>query len=118
MKKIEQEGEPNTKKLLEENKMSSETENYKKQRLAPLKRLNQGDENELERKLRLLSRWLLANSSGWPWRQKKNEEQDLRMMQLPNSSGWPKIQTSKTGEDGSYHTAHIDPGDWGRKTRK
>ena len=34
-------------------------------------------------------RWSLANSSGWPWRQKKKEEQDWRMMQLPNGSGRP-----------------------------
>ena len=31
-------------------------------------------------------------------------------MQLPNGSGWPWRWTkkkSKTGEDGSYHTAHV-----------
>ena len=26
--------------------------------------------------------WSIANSSGWPWRQKKKEEQDWRMLQL------------------------------------
>ena len=55
----------------------------------------------------------LANSSGWPWRQKKKEEQDWSMMQLPNDSGWPWIRTkkvkSKTGEDGRYHTAFVSP---------
>ena len=42
MKKIEQEGEQ--KKLLEEKKRSSETEDREKQSLATLKRLKQGDE--------------------------------------------------------------------------
>ena len=31
-------------------------------------------------------RWSLANSSGWPWRQKKKEEQDWRMLQLPETA--------------------------------
>ena len=57
-------------------------ENHEKQRLATLKRLKRGDDNELERNLRDWRRWSLANSSGWPWRQKKKEEQDSRMMQL------------------------------------
>ena len=39
-----------TKKLQEEKKRLSETEDHEKQRLATLKRLKQGDENELERK--------------------------------------------------------------------
>ena len=34
-------------------KRSSETDDHEKQRLATLKRLKRGDENELERKLRL-----------------------------------------------------------------
>ena len=42
-----------TKKLQEEMKRSSETEDHEKQHLATLKRLKRGDENELERKLRL-----------------------------------------------------------------
>ena len=42
-----------TKKLQEEYKRSSETEDYKKQLLATLKRLKRGDESELESKLRL-----------------------------------------------------------------
>ena len=49
------------------------------------------------------------------------EEQDLRMMQLPNGSGWPWRRTKKedkTGEDGSYHTAQVGPGDRGRKKSK
>ena len=42
-----------TKKLQEEKKRSLETEYHEKQRLATLKRLKRGDENELERKLML-----------------------------------------------------------------
>ena len=48
---IEQEGKP--KKYKRKRKQSSETEDHQKQRLATLERLKQGDENELERKLRL-----------------------------------------------------------------
>ena len=39
--------------MQEEKKRSSETEDHEKQRLATLKILKQGDENKLERKLRL-----------------------------------------------------------------
>ena len=39
---------------------------------------------------------MLANSSGWPWSQKKNEEQDWKMMQIPNGSGSPWRRTKKT----------------------
>ena len=42
-----------TKKLQEEKKRSSETEDHEKQLLATPKRLKQGDENESERRLRL-----------------------------------------------------------------
>ena len=54
--------------------------NHKKQRLATLKRLKRGDDNELERNLRLEK--VVARS-------KKKEEQDWRMMHLPKDSGWP-----------------------------
>ena len=77
-----------TKKLLEEKKRSSETEDNEKQHLATLKRLKRGDENELERKLRL-EKVVASKQLSWPWRQKKKEEQDWRIMQLPNGSGWP-----------------------------
>ena len=50
VKMIEQEGEP---KSTRGKKRSSETEDHQKQHLAILKRLKRGDENELERKLRL-----------------------------------------------------------------
>ena len=42
-----------TKKLQEEKKRSSETEDHEKQCLATLKRLKRSDENELENNLRL-----------------------------------------------------------------
>ena len=42
------------------------TENHEKQ---TIKRLKRSDYNELERNLRLE----LANSSGWPWRQKRKK---------------------------------------------
>ena len=41
------------KKIQEEKKRSPQTEDHKKQCLATLKRLKRGDENELDRKLRL-----------------------------------------------------------------
>ena len=67
---IEQEEE--LKKLQEENKMSSETEDHEKQCLATLKLLNRGDENELERKLRLEK----VVTSKLAWKRNKKEEQD------------------------------------------
>ena len=63
------------KKLQMEKKRSSETEDHEKQQLATLKRLKQDDKNELERKLRL-GKVVATNSSDWPWRRKKKEEQD------------------------------------------
>ena len=87
-----------TKKLQEEKKKSSETEDHEKQRLATLKRLKRGDENELERKLRL--------------------EKVVASKQLRLAVGDGKRKKSKTGGDGSYHTAQVGPGDRGRKKSK
>ena len=67
-----------TKKLQEEKKRSSETEDHQKQRLATLKRLKRGDDNELERKLRLEK--VVASKTPQVGRRKKKEEQDWRMM--------------------------------------
>ena len=61
-----------TKKLQEEKKRSSETEDHEKQHLTTLSRLKRGDENELERKLRL-ERWSLTNTSGGDGRRKKSK---------------------------------------------
>ena len=44
-------------------------------------------------------RWSLANRTGWPWRQKKKDEQYWRMMHLPNGSGWPWRRTKKEKQD-------------------
>ena len=52
MKRLEQEGEPKKKTTRGKEKVV-ETEDHQKQRLATLKRLKRGDENELERKLRM-----------------------------------------------------------------
>ena len=50
-----------TKKTTREKERSSETEDHEKQYLATLKRLKRGDENELERNLRLREGGPLAN---------------------------------------------------------
>ena len=85
----------NQKKTTQEGKKrSSETENHMKQRLATLKRLKRGDDNELKRNQSLekvvaskqlrsameteeerRARLQLPN---WPWRQTKKEKQDWR----------------------------------------
>ena len=66
-----------TKKVQEEKKRSSETEDHQEQRLATLKRLKRGDENELERKLRLEK---VVASKHFRLAVEKKEEQDWRMM--------------------------------------
>ena len=77
------------KKLQEEKKRSSETEDHEKQHQATMKRLKRGDENELVRKLRLEKVVTSKQLRLLLWRWKKKEQQDWRMMQLPHSSGWP-----------------------------
>ena len=67
---------------------NKKTENHKKQRLATLKRLKRGDDNALERNLRLekvvdIEQLRLAVVI------EKKDEQDWRMFLLPNGSGWP-----------------------------
>ena len=88
----EQEGR--TKKLQEGKKRLSETQDHEKQRLATLKRLKRGDENELERKLRLekvvASKWLRLA---------------MERKKRKTGHGDGQRKKSKTGEDGSYHTA-------------
>ena len=87
-----------TNKLQEENKRSAETEDHEKQRMATHKRLKRDDENELERKLRL-EKVVTNKHLTWPWRRKKKEEQDWKMMQLPNDSVWPCRWTKKEKQD-------------------
>ena len=65
-------------RIIRENK---KTENHEKQCLATLKRLQRGDDNELERNLGLekvvASKQLgLAVETGWLWRRTKKEKQD------------------------------------------
>ena len=62
-----------TQKLQEEKKRSSETEDHEKQCLATLKRMKRGDDNELERKLRLEK--VVARLAA---ETEKKEEQDWR----------------------------------------
>ena len=76
------ETEEQIKERLRIRRKNEKIENHEKQRLATLKRLKRGDDNELDRNLRDWRRWSLAKSSCWPWRQKKKEEQDWRMMLL------------------------------------
>ena len=85
-----------TKKLQEEKKRSSETEDHEKQRLSTPKRLKRGDENELERKLRLekvvASKARLENDVATRLAMETDEKRKARlekMVQLPHSSGWP-----------------------------
>ena len=47
---------------------------------------------------------MLANSSGWPWRRNKREEQDWRMIQL--GSGWPWRKKARL-EEKVATTQHI-----------
>ena len=49
------------------------------------------------RKLKLEK--VVTNTSGWPWRQMKKEEQDWKTMQLRNGSGWPCRRTKKEKQD-------------------
>ena len=85
-----------TKKVQEEKKRSSETEDHEKQRLATLKRLKRGDENELERKLRLEN---VVTNKHLRLAVETEEEQDWRMMQLPNGSVWPSRWMKKEKQD-------------------
>ena len=62
--------------------------------LATLKRLKRGDENELERKLRL-EKVVASKQLRLAVETEEEEEQDWRMMQLPNGSGWPWRWTKK-----------------------
>ena len=71
-------------------------------------------------KLRL-EKMVATNSSGWPWRQTKKEEEDWRLMELPNAQVGHvdrRGKKSKTGEDGSYYTAQVGPGNKKRKKSK
>ena len=90
--------------------MSSETEDHEKQCLATLKRLKQGDDNELEINLRLevvASKPLrLAVETEEERRAKlENDATTKRLAQVGHGDG--RRKKSKTGEDGSYCTGHV-----------
>ena len=70
---------------------TKKTEKREKQRLATLKRLKRGDDNELERNLRLEK--VVAS------KQLRLAEQDWRMMQLPNGTAWPWRRMKKENQD-------------------
>ena len=92
MKMMEQEGEQ--KKNTRGKEKSSETEDHEKQRMATLKRLKQGDDNELEKNLRL--EMVVAQTAQVGHGDRRR---DWRMMQLPNGSGWPWRRTKKEKQD-------------------
>ena len=85
---MERVGEP--KDYKKTTKGRQKTEDHKKQRLATIKRLKRGDANELERKLRL-EKVVAGKRHG---------------------------RIKNTGEDASFHTAQVGPGDRGRKKSK
>ena len=90
---------------------NKKTENHKKQRLATLKRLKRGDDNELDRNLRL-EKVVAIKQLRLAVKTEEERAQGWRM-QLPNGSGVGHEdggrKKSKTGEDGSYRTAHVSP---------
>ena len=66
-----------------------------KQRLATLKRLKRGDDNGLERNLKLEK----VGDSDQLGLAVEKEEQDWRMLQLQNGSVWPWRWTKKENQD-------------------
>ena len=84
-----------TKKYKRKKKRSSVTEDNENQRQATLKRLKRGDENELERNLRL--------------------EKEVTRKQLKFAM---ETDAERKAEDGRNHTAQVGPGDGGRKKSK
>ena len=60
--------------------------------------MKRGDENELERNLRL-EKVVASKQLRLAVETEKKEEQDWRMMQLLNGSGWPWRGTKKEKQD-------------------
>ena len=67
---------------------NKKTENHEKQRLATLKRLKQGDDNEMKSNVRL-ERVVTSKQLMLTVETEEEKEQDWRMMRLPNGLGWP-----------------------------
>ena len=66
--------------------------------MATLKTLKRGDNNELERNLRL-EKVVASKQLRLAVETKKKEEQDWRMIELPNDSSWPWRWTKKEKQD-------------------
>ena len=127
--------------------MLSETEDHKKQHLATLKRLKRGDENELERSLRLEKvvaskqlrlvveteeerRARLDNDAATKWlslAMQMDEERKARLEKMVTTKRlrlameMDEQRTNKEQQDwrdGSYHTAQLDPGNRGERRAK
>ena len=80
--------------------MSSETEDRRSRQTAPghSQKMKRGDENELERKLRL-EKVVASKLLRLAVETEKKEGQNWRMIQLPNGSGWPWRRTKKEKQD-------------------
>ena len=105
-----------TKKVQEEKKRSSETEDHEKQHLATLKikRLKRGVENELERKQRLEKvvaskqvRLAVETGEERGARLENNAELTIRLSLAMETDEERKARLEKI----SYHTAQVGPGD-------
>ena len=88
----------------------TKTENHKKKRPATLKRLKQGDDNGLERNIKLEK---VVDSEQLRLALETEEERRARLENVAatNCSVWPgdgQIKKIKTGENGSYRTAHVN----------
>ena len=72
----------------EDRHQNKKTENHKKLGLATLKNLKRGDDNELERNLRL-EKVVTSKQLRLAVEIEEERRARLEMMQLPNGSGWP-----------------------------
>ena len=105
LKQTTSETEEQRKERLRIRHKNKKAENHEKQRLATLKRLKRGDDIELERNLRLEK--VVAGKQ----LRLTVETEEERRARLENDK-WLRLtmrRTSKTGEDGSYCTAHVSP---------
>ena len=89
---------------------SKKTENHRVQRLPTLKRWKRGDDNELESNLRLdkvVTSKQLRLAMEIEDERARLENDALQTAQV--SHGDRRRKKSKTGEDGSSHTAQVGP---------
>ena len=83
---------------------------HKKHRLATLKRLKRGDDNELERNLRLekvVASKQLRLAMETEEERRARLENDAATKWLRLAMERTKREKQETGEDGSYHTAYV-----------